>query len=90
MKTPAFRKPCLLHEGPAGRCETQLGSPNVVLTVPPHTFYLSDMLRELYILSPEDQLLSHRVTVTRFCDTLVLTALLSSPSATSSPFFILP
>ncbi len=24
MKTQAYRKPCISHEGPAGRCETQL------------------------------------------------------------------
>jgi hypothetical protein len=49
------------------------------------------MWRELYILSAEEQFLTHSVAVTRSCDTMDLTASSSSSSsATSSPFFFLP
>jgi hypothetical protein len=54
------------------------------------TFDVSDVWGELYIPSAEEQLLVHRIAVTQFCETVVLTASSSLSSATSSPFFILP
>ncbi len=87
--------PILLHEGLAWRCGIQLGPFCVILPVrfpPPIHFYLSDMWRELYLPSPEEQFLS-----TQCCCHSVLWhtdsqfSALSSPSnTTSSLFFILP
>ncbi len=94
MKTWAYLKPCILHEGPAGRCETQLG-PLYVLCwpsescPPPHLylFYIGDSYI-YWILRNNTSIIS--VTITQSCDTLVLTASSSSSSLTSSPFFFLP
>ncbi len=60
MTSRTCRKSCKSHIGPAERCETQLGLLNVLCQLslyPPH-FDLSDLQRELYILSAEEQFLS--------------------------------
>jgi hypothetical protein len=58
QKTRTYRKPFKLHEGPAGRCETQLGRINVFVLIvrippPPQFWPVWYVKRELYILSPE-------------------------------------
>jgi hypothetical protein len=90
LKTCAFGKPCISHKGPADSCETQQGLLNVLywplVSFPSTHFYLSDMWRELYIPSPEEQFQCH-------ChlpfDILLLTTSLSSLSTISTPFFVL-
>ncbi len=87
-----FLFPVVSHEGSTGRC-AQLGLMQVLCRssiFSPPRFYLSDMWRELYTLSPEEQFLSTQCGFTQFCNTLVLTASSSSSTAMSSPLCIIP
>ncbi len=61
MKTHVYRKPCVSHEGPAGRCEIQLGLLNAAcwpsVSSHPHIF-TSLICGESYLLSPGERFLS--------------------------------
>ncbi len=69
MRTHAYQKPWISHEGPAGRCETQLWPLNVLFWLsipPPHNFtYLR--CGERFISSNAEQFLS----IQRLCHSVL-------------------
>ncbi len=89
-KLMCIGNPALLHEGPAGRCETQVWNLYVLcwlyISFPPHIF--TGLIYWVIYWVLRNNSLVHSFAVTRFCDTLVLTISSSlSSTATSSPFF---
>ncbi len=88
MKTCAYWKPCISHEGPAGRWETQLWPLNVSCWPSVNPCLICGKSYIYWVLRKKSS--AHSVAVIRSCDTLVLTSLSLSSSTTSCLFFILP
>ncbi len=88
LKTCAYRKPCISHEWPDGRCEIQRRLLNVrpQYPTPPHLFtcLTCGEIYKYWVLRNNSS-----VALTWSCDKLIFTASSSSSSTISSPFFIL-
>jgi hypothetical protein len=94
QKNRSYRKPCNPQWGPGWSCETNLGQlkvscwPSLSPPLPWLTLLICRGSYIYWVLRNNSSV--HNVAVTRSYDTLVLTSLSSSSSATSSPFFFLP